>query len=84
MGSVYWDDRVFLEKDGAKNIVCDTRRALKTTNIVHTTRIMVSKGMVSKSKYSISEKNKGMPVSICPNFLGYFLKSVLIFSNYVL
>ena len=33
-----------------------------------TTRIMVSKGMVSKSKYSISEKNKGMPVSICPYF----------------
>ena len=32
------------------------------------TRIMVSKGMVSKSKYSISEKNKGMPVSICPYF----------------
>ena len=32
------------------------------------TRIMVSKGMVSKSKYSITEKNKGMPVSICPYF----------------
>ena len=32
------------------------------------TLIMVSKGMVSKSKYSISEKNKGMPVSVCPYF----------------
>ena len=27
-----------------------------------TTRIMFSKGMVSKSKYWISEKNKGIPV----------------------
>lgn len=33
---------------------------VKSTN----TRIMVSKGMVSKSKYWISEKNKGIPVSI--------------------
>ena len=29
-----------------------------------TTRIMVYKGMVYKGKYSISEKNKGMQVSI--------------------
>ena len=36
------------------------------------TRIMVSKGMVSKSKYWISEKNKGIPVSI-------FTESVLTF-----
>ena len=39
------------------------------------TRIMVSKGMVTKSKYWISEKNKGPYVSIClPKFLGEFFK----------
>ena len=36
------------------------------------TRIMFSKGMVSKSKYWISEKNKGMSVSICLHFKGIF------------
>ena len=36
--------------------------------IFSTTRIMVYKGMVYKGKYSISEKNKGMPVSICSYF----------------
>ena len=39
---------------------------------IEDTRIMVSKCMVSKSKYWISEKNKGIPVSI-------FTESVLIF-----
>ena len=37
-------------------------------DIIDSTRIMVYKGMVYKGKYSISEKNKGMPVSICPYF----------------
>ena len=38
---------------------------------------MFSKGMVSKSKYCISEKNKGIPVSICPQFYGYFSELTL-------
>ena len=36
----------------------------KNSNYFQNARIMVSKGMVSKSKYWISEKNKGIPVSI--------------------
>ena len=43
------------------------------------TRIMVSKGMVSKSKYWISEKNKGMSVSICLNFRGIFQSQYSLF-----
>ena len=45
---------------------------LPSTAIFMYTRIMVSKGMVSKSKYWISEKYKGIPVCI-------FTESVLIF-----
>ena len=41
-------------------------------HVLRYTRIMVSKGMVSKSKYWILEKNKGIPVSI-------FTESVLTF-----
>ena len=37
------------------------------------TRIMVYKGMDYKGKYSISEKNKGMQVSIFGYFKGIFL-----------
>ena len=43
------------------------------------TRIMVSKGMVSKSKYWISEKNKGMSVSICLHFKGIFQSQYSLF-----
>ena len=39
---------------------------------LYNTRVMFSKGMISKSKYWISEKNKGMSVSICPHFKGIF------------
>ena len=44
-----------------------------------TTRIMFSKGMVSKSKYWISEKNKGMSVSICLHFKGIFQSQYSLF-----
>ena len=46
------------------------------------TRIMVSKGMVSKSKYWISEKNKGMSVSICLHFKGIFQSQYSLFQNH--
>ena len=46
------------------------------------TRIMFSKGMVSKSKYWISEKNKGMSVSICLHFKGIFQSQYSLFLNY--
>ena len=40
-------------------------------------------GMVSKSKYWISEKNKGMSVSICLHFKGIFQSQYsLFFKNY--
>ena len=37
-------------------------------DIYQITRIMVYKGMVYKGKYWISEKNKGIPVSIFGHF----------------
>ena len=46
------------------------------------TRIMVSKGMVSKSKYWNSEKNKGTPLSICLCFKGIFQSQYSLFWNF--
>ena len=43
---------------------------------------MVSKGMVSKSKYWNSEKNKGTPVSICLRFKGIFQSQYSLFLNF--
>ena len=48
-------------------------------HLIHTTRIMFSKGMGSKRKYWISEKNKGMSVSICLNFKGIFQSQYSLF-----
>ena len=48
-------------------------------NTFQNTRIMFSKGMVSKSKYWISEKNKGMSVSICLHFKGIFQSQYSLF-----
>ena len=44
------------------------RQYIRKHEVLYDTRIMVYKGMVYKGKYSISEKNKGMQVSI----FGYF------------
>ena len=45
----------------------------------YSTRIMVSKGMVSKSTYWDSEKNKGTLVSICLRFKGIFQSQYSLF-----
>ena len=59
---------------------CDSPSpAGKFAKILRTTRIMFSKGMVSKSKYWISEKNKGMSVSICLHFKGIFQSQYSLF-----
>ena len=43
--------------------------------------VLYSKGMVSKSKYWNSEKNKGTPVSICLRFKGIFQSQYSLFQN---
>ena len=56
--------------------------ALVYGNKIDGTRIMVSKGMVSKSKYWNLEKNKGTPVSICLHVKGIFLSQYSLFLNF--